>query len=354
MNQRLVVVVSALALAGCGTGAPGVAVRRISSNIEFGVSTTTTSSPLGAAAPQSVAPANLTLPGQVPAFDFATTTTYNFSSPAYVPTSVTSTADQGQCPEPPYGASPDRSVALSVAQPPTQGSYKWQIIDSQPVSGTNFTLKTYHYVTYVIDNVTKTTTTPNPVPGDSATTVFDYDVITPGSEGGTVTTTYEVKQNAPEVSGSAGNVGQTQHVGSPDRGLSLVSVVDRNGSGAMTASFHPSTPVLLFPLDVASPQSFNAAGVDPSNGASFTNQATASGQTTRVNACGQLVDGWSVTSTQSFSQNGSTDTSTVDYAVATQYGGIIISSASTPTGSSQTETDEIGQLKPGPLPPGRP
>ena len=355
MNRtRLIVtaVVGALILGACGAGAPGVAVRRSSTNIEFGVSTTTQASP--AAVPQSVSPANLALAGQVPAFQFVTTTTYDFSSSAYGSSGPSAQPSQGSCPPAPYGASPDKSVTTTVLKPPAAGSYKWQVIDSHPVSGTKLTLTTAHYVTYLIDNVTKVVTTPNPVPGEQATTSFDYDVVSPGASGGTVMTTYEVKENAPQVTQGAGNVGQAQTVGAPDRGLSLVSVVDKNAAGAVTATFHPSDAVLLFPLDVKAPQSFNSGGVDPSNGGSFSNQAQVTGQTTRVNACGQLVDGWAVTSTQTFSQpsSGASVTATVNYAIATQYGGIIISSASTPSGSSDTETDAIGQLQPGQLPPG--
>lgn len=352
MRRRMVagmVGLGSIVLAGCGQGAPGVSVHQISSNINFGLSSTTTLANRAAAAPISVSPQNLAEAGQVPAFVFTTTTTYNFGSSAYG-SSSSSGANAAPCPQPPYGASPDRAVSLSVTSPPQEGTYRWQVVDSQLISGTNTTLKTTHYVNYVIDNVTKTTTTPNPVPGESATTTFDYDEVSPGSDGGTVTTTYEVKENAPQVSGSAGNVGQSQHAGEPDRGVSLAAVVDKNAAGTVTGSFHPSVPVLLFPLDVQTPQSFQSAGIDPTTGASFSNNATANGQTTRVNACGAYVDGWSVTSTQTFSIPSSNQTSdaTVDYAVAPQYGGLIISSASTPQGSSSTETDEIGTLSPQP------
>ena len=339
---------ASVALSACGTGAPGVAVRRSSTNIEFGVSSTTQAAP--AAIPQSVAPANLFGVGQIPAFQFATTTTYDFSSSAYGSTGTPPAAEQSACPQAPYGASPDKAVTPDVAKPPAIGTYKWQIIDSQPVSGTKLVLKSARYVSYIIDNVTKVVTTPNPVPGEQPTTSFDYDVESPGSKGGTVVTTYQVKESAPQVTESAGNVGQGQTVGTPDRGLSLVSVTDKNAAGAVTATFQPSAPILLLPLDVKAPQSFNSGGVDPANGGSFSNQAQVTGQTTRVNACGQLVDGWTVASTQTFTQpsTGTNVTATVDYAVAPQYGGIIISSASTPSGSAQTETDDIGQLQPDP------
>ena len=336
-----------LAVAGssCAKAAgPGVAVQKVQSNIAFGLASTTTTTPVGSALPPTLAAVNLTGPGQpLPAFSYETTTTYNYGSPQYgTQTNV--------CPQPPYGASPDKAVTTSVSQPPKAGTYKWQIRTSQPVSGTSVTLSTVHYVTYAVKNVSKVTTAPNPQGGETKT--FTFDVVSPGEQGGTVTTTYQVTENALQVSESAGNFGQHQHAGSPDRGVSLAAVVDRNSAGTVTGSFRPSPAVLLLPLDVQVPQSFQSVGVDPSTGASFSNNVTVSGSAKRVNACGQLVDGWDVTGTQAFSgTGGERTTGTVEYAVATQYGGLLTYSAVTPTGSSQTEADVIGQLNPDPLPP---
>ncbi|HZU74551.1 MAG TPA: hypothetical protein VE990_17470 [Acidimicrobiales bacterium] len=331
---------------GCAHAAgPGVAVQRVESDISFGLPN---SGKPQAAVPPSLATPNLTGPTQsLPAFVYTTTTTFNYGSPSYGGTSEAPT-----CPQPPYGASPDKAASITVQGKPKPGVYKWQIVTSQPVAGTNQTLTDHAYVTYKIEHVSATTQAPNPAGGTTDT--FTYDVVSPGPQGGTITTTYEVKENAVQVSGTAGNFGQAQHAGAPDRGISLVSVVDRNGGGTVTATFNPSPPVLLFPLDVQSPQSFQAVGVDPATGASFSNSATVSGATKRVNACGQLVDGWDVTGTQTFSGSGGssgTTTGSVDYAVATQYGGILIYQATTPTGSNKTETDIIGQLDPDPLPP---
>lgn len=334
-----------LGATACAHGAgPGVAVQKVQSNIEFGLSTTTTTTPVGVAIPPTLSAVNLTGPAEaLPAFSYQTTTTFNYGSPSY----GTQTND---CPQPPYGASPAKGVTTSVARPPKPGSYKWQVMASQPVSGTKVTLTTTHYVTYYVKNVSKVSTTPNPQGGQTET--FTFDVVTPGQQGGTVTTTYEVKENAVQVSESAGNFGQAQYTGAPDRGVSLAAVVDRNSAGTVTASFRPSPAVLLLPLDVHVPQSFQSGGVDPTTGASFSNNATVSGSVKRVNACGQLVDGWDVAGTQTFSgTGGERTTGSVEYAVATQYGGLVTYSAVTPTGSNETETDVIGQLDPDPLPP---
>ncbi|HUZ43146.1 MAG TPA: hypothetical protein VMU63_01985 [Acidimicrobiales bacterium] len=294
--------------------------------------------------PPSLSGVNLISATQpLPAFSYETTTTFNYGAPSYGSEAPT-------CPQPPYGASPQKAVTISVQGQPKPGAYRWQIVTRQPVAGTNQTLTSTHYVTYYIKNVSKVTQSPNPQGGEIST--FTYDQVSPGPQGGTVTTTYQVTENAIQVSGSAGNFGQAQHAGAPDRGITLNSVVERDSAGRTVGSFNPSPPVLLFPLDVQAPESFQAAGVDPSTGASFSNSATVSGSVKRENACGQLVDGWDVTGTQAFSGTGGEKSSgTVEYAVATQYGGLFTDSALTPTGSSQTEEDIIGQLSPNPLPP---
>ncbi|MHB1912935.1 MAG: hypothetical protein ACYCTI_12880, partial [Acidimicrobiales bacterium] len=283
----------------------------------------------------------------LPAFDYGTTTTYDFSGPQY---SGGSGSEQTVCPAAPFGASASKAISPTVSSPPAQGSYKWQVMTQTPGAGANRTVTVTRYVTDYVEHVSKTTSTPNPQGG--TTTTFTFDVVSPGAEGGTVTTTYQVKQNAIQVS-SGGQVSAAQSAGEPDRGIAISSVVDRDAAGTITGTFNPTPAVLLLPLAVQSPQKFQAVGVDPSSGASFTNDADVTGQIKRVNACGQLVDGWEVTSTQTFSDSAGTTTSTVDYAIAPQYGGLVTFQAATPAGSSATETDTIGQLTPGPLPPGQ-
>ncbi|HEY4410582.1 MAG TPA: hypothetical protein VGO87_11930, partial [Acidimicrobiia bacterium] len=77
----------------------------------------------------------------------------------------------------------------------------------------------------------------------------------------------------------------------------------------------------------------------------------------RVDACGDVVDGWVVEATQTFSGTGQTaPPRTYRYIVATQLGGMIISEE-VHTTSAQGATDvtfSLGQLKPSALPPAPP
>jgi hypothetical protein len=73
----------------------------------------------------------------------------------------------------------------------------------------------------------------------------------------------------------------------------------------------------------------------------------------RVDACGDVVDGWAVEATQTFSRGGQTaPPRTYRYIVAPQLGGLIISEQiHTTTAQGTTDvTLSLGQLQPSPLP----
>jgi hypothetical protein len=125
--------------------------------------------------------------------------------------------------------------------------------------------------------------------------------------------------------------------------------VDAAGNSS-ELSFSPA--VLYLPLDVVPGDSFNAVGIDPRSGSVLQNQAKVV-KRERVDACGDVVDGWVVESTQTFS--GSAQTApprTYRYIIAPQLGGIIVSEeihTANPQGTTDV-TLSLGQLKPAPLP----
>ena len=82
------------------------------------------------------------------------------------------------------------------------------------------------------------------------------------------------------------------------------------------------------PLPATPGQTFTAVAVDPTNFAELEYDAKV-GAITRVNACGQLIEGYAVSGTESFTSGdptnpgaASTTTATVSYVVAPQYGAI--------------------------------
>ena len=140
-------------------------------------------------------------------------------------------------------------------------------------------------------------------------------------------------------------------VGDPERGISLLKLqrVDAQGNSS-ELTFSPA--VLYLPLQVQPGEQFTAVGIDARTGSVLQHQARVL-RRERVDACGEIVDGWAVESTQTFS--GSTETSpprTYRYIIAPQLGGIIVSEEIHVT-SPQGQTDAVftlGQLRPSPLP----
>jgi hypothetical protein len=145
---------------------------------------------------------------------------------------------------------------------------------------------------------------------------------------------------------------QTVSTGDPERGISLLKLqrVDAAGNSS-ELSFSPA--VLYLPLEIVPGEEFNSVGIDPRSGSVLQNQAKVV-KRERVDACGEVVDGWTVESTQTFSGTGQTaPPRTYRYIIAPQLGGIIISEE-IHTAGPQGNTDvtlSLGQVKPAPLPP---
>ena len=94
---------------------------------------------------------------------------------------------------------------------------------------------------------------------------------------------------------SPGNVS----AGDPERGISLMKLqrVDAAGNSS-ELTFSPA--VLYLPLEIVPGEEFNSVGIDPRTGSVLQNQAKVM-KRERVDACGEVVDGWVVESTQTFS-----------------------------------------------------
>jgi len=139
--------------------------------------------------------------------------------------------------------------------------------------------------------------------------------------------------------------------GDPERGISLVKLqrVDAEGNTS-EISFSPG--VLYLPLEIQTGEQFTSVGIDPRTGSVLENKAKVLSRE-RVDACGDVVDGWAVESTQTFSGTSATaPPRTYRYIIAPQLGGIIVSEEIHTAGAagSTDVTLSLGQLKPSPLP----
>jgi hypothetical protein len=379
LGGRLAVAgLAALLLAGCvKQDAPGVGVQKLAADIVFGVKPA-----------KDTPPPNLE-PGQAGPGDATT----------YVPDAPSSGGSSGfgggdfasgparpgarlprvtplnppklTCPPAALTAFPAKEAGQTVEGLPAEGQYRWKRAGTQTVANLpGVKLPVSGFEQRLVRNVVKV-----------SDTEYTFETVQPELAGGITTiSTFKVKIGAvsksvtppvqpPDLTHPTTPVPlpvqvpgtmpplpkpplpQSVSVGDPERGISLMKLqrVDAAGNSS-ELSFSPA--VLYLPLDVVPGDSFNAVGIDPRSGSVLQNQAKVV-KRERVDACGDVVDGWVVESTQTFS--GSAQTApprTYRYIIAPQLGGIIVSEeihTANPQGTTDV-TLSLGQLKPAPLP----
>ena len=374
---------AALFLAGCvERDGPGVAIQKLAADIVFGVEPPTTTPPPNLT-PGQVAPGDPTtyvpqIPG--PASDPAAAFGGgggDFSGPAgrgrpRRPRVTPLAPPTSACPPAALTAFPAKEAGQTLEGVPAEGQYRWKRSGTQtvanlpnvklpvsgfeqrlvrhivPVSPTEFTFETVQpelgtdtttisTFKVKIGAVSRTVTPPVEPPDLTRPTSPIPLPVTPPGERPTVP--------QPPIPGSVS-------VGDPERGISLMKLqrVDPAGNTS-EVTFSPA--VLYLPLDIVPGEEFNSIGIDPRTGSVLQHQAKVT-KRDRVDACGEVVDGWVVESTQTFSGPGqAAPPRAYKYIVAPQLGGLIISEEihiSTP----QVTTDvvlSLGQANPSPLPP---
>lgn len=138
---------------------------------------------------------------------------------------------------------------------------------------------------------------------------FEFETVQQDlTSGATVTRTWRVRTGAATVSSTDllvqptlpdGSSSPTARVGEPDRGVSLVQQVTTSPDGTESV-FAPASPLLVLPLPVRPGETFSSTAVDPSTfqSMSFTNVTV--GVPERVDACGDVAEGWPVSGTFQF------------------------------------------------------
>lgn len=176
-------------------------------------------------------------------------------------------------------------------------------------------------------------------------------------------TTYEVNTAGLNANPSDG-VGTvaTPGVGEPERGivLSKIERVDPS-SGQVINTFAPTIGLLVLPLPVVAGESFVSTAVDPRTGQTISHDSVVKGRE-RIDACGDLVDGWLVESKRRETGNGGAVGAGENLSLeimysqifATQYGGIPIFERSAYPAEDCSIcpfefTQRLGQLTPDPL-----
>ena len=384
-NRRSRVVaalVAVLALtAGCAQqDPPGVGVQKLAVDIVFGVKPPAPDAPPPNLAPGAadgeavtyVPPAlpslkSLRAPG-APAFN---TRPPRLPAGRLRPTPLTPA--RSTCPPATLNAFPATEAGFNVVGLPAEGQYRWKRQGTQTVATLpGVKLPIAGFEQRLVRNVIKL-----------SDTEFTFETVQPELAGGiTTVSTFKVKTAATSRTVSppvtppdqlpsppetpvpvpvtppttppgveVPSVPPSITAGEPERGVSLMKLQRFDAEGnSSELTFSPG--VLYLPLQVVPGEQFTSVGIDPRTGAVLQHQAQVV-RRERVDACGEIIDGWLVEATQTFSGSaGTAPPRTYRYIVAPQLGGIL-TSEELHTTSAQGTTDvviSLGQLRPSPLP----
>lgn len=252
----------------------------------------------------------------------------------------------GECPPAPPTAVAEAAADVNITAKPTQGLYRWQRDGTQKPAGSGPEVPGTKIDTFerrIIRNYKQ-----------ESPTVHTYETVQPDISGkNVVITTFRVRTDAlNRDSTGAGLPVAGPRLGEPDRGVAITRIERLDGQGNTTSEFNPSTPVLILPLPVSTNEEYQSVGVDPTSGQTLVHRAKVRARE-RVDACGEVVDGWAVEAEQT-SSDPEAPVVTYRYLVAPQYGGVIISEKlNYSAGGLDNEfLFRLGQLDPDPLPAG--
>jgi len=319
-------------------GDPKVAVTKVEADLVFGVkepeppATPANTNVDDALPPEAFAPAELADFG-----DFGDDDDLNDIA-------LPPPAPLGECPAAPPTAVAEAAADVNVTGLATEGLYRWQRDGTQKPAGSGPGVPGTKIDTFERRIVRK-------IVKESAT-VHTYETVQPDISGkNVVITTFRVRTDAlNRDSTGAGLPVAGPRLGEPDRGVAITRIETQDSQGNTVSEFNPSTPVLILPLPVSTNEEYQSVGVDPVTGQTLTHRAHVLARE-RVDACGEVVDGWAVEAEQT-SSNPNAPVVSYRYLVAPQYGGLIVSEKLTYSagGLDNEFLFRLGQVDPDPLP----
>jgi hypothetical protein len=355
LRETTVIAVGFVGLLGAGCvqpSSPGVSVSPLKADIVFGVKDVVETP----APPPNFAPAPVFFDDE-PLLEDDSFDQKVLEIPQLrpIPTTPTAAAAPNPCPPAALTAFPAKIAEVHVDGMPKEGVYKFKrTLSATPTGGETATLEGYEQ--RVIRNI-------KPTAGSDHE--FSYEVLQPDNfnPGKFIVTTFRVNTN-PAIIKSVEQAPQTVGVVPVPGAEAIVTppqdepgiFVDRfeylNKDGSRAGTFEPVRPLKYLPLDegiVRPGQTFDTVGIDATTGTVIRHQGTVL-RKTRVDACGDVVEGWLVEAVQ---------TSTDDlverryfYNVATQYGSLFIAENVTASGSDGTGSVDLSlaDIDPEPLP----
>ncbi|MGI8792057.1 MAG: hypothetical protein ACR2H3_02585 [Acidimicrobiales bacterium] len=271
--------------------------------------------------------------------------------PPFLPPDLTPSKPESDCPTAPSGAAARDAAPVNVSSKARNGVARWKRGGSVTINSDGQKAPLAGFESRIVRNAKKV--------NDST---YTFETVQPslGNPNQFFVQYFQAntdKVNRDPTSG-VGTVNSPAKVGEADRGLLLVKseVRDRTDTIVPGSVFQPTTALLMLPLPITSQEQWESAAVDPKTGYSIVMNATV--RTVRtIDACGELMIGWFVESTQRFSaassQNPGSGEIRYDFMVATQYGGQIIQERFAPVeGDAFDLSFTQGQVDPDPLPKG--
>ena len=367
-SRLLSVVVAVGALtAGCAQpDPPGVGVQKLAADIVFGVKPPPPDAPPANTTPgydgfvgdaTTYVPVGPSRSAPTPSFPAPRAPRPSTRNPRPTPLNPAKSA----CPPAALNAFPAAEAGLTVTGMPAEGQYRWKRNGTQtmatlpgvpiPISG--FEQRLVREVKKVSDTE-YTFQTVQPELGTGVTVLQTFKVktgaVSRGVEPPVQTIPLERPSQLPdEVPFPSNPSVPSRVVGDPERGISLMRIerIDAQGN---TSALNFTPAVLYLPLPIVPGESFESVGIDSRTGQVLQHQAQVV-RRERVDACGEIVDGWAVEATQTFSGQG-TAARSYRYIMAPQMGGLTISEqvkVTAPEGTLDV-TFSLGQTKPTPLP----
>jgi hypothetical protein len=349
VERALALVVVAGAFAACGgDGQSGVGMANVQTDVVFG------------ADPANLDPGAVT-PQEAVEYDALPDQVFEPVARRAIPRVTPSPTAAQECPPAALEEFPDMAAPLWDADekkaPPREGVYRWQragLASSEETGGIPIEIDGFEQ--RIIRNVEVVSDTETEQGGNDV--VFTYEVVQPELGGDNVViTTYQVKSvGAPPTRSVFNPTGAGQDeitAGEPERGLVIKRIQVLDATGATVSEFAPITGLLLMPLRVRPGEIWSSRASDPKSGQQLQLEGKVNDRA-RVDACGDIIEGWEVTTTLVSSGDGETVERAYDFIVAPQYGAILlsehISDPNAEAGEGDDVTFTIGQQDPDPLP----
>lgn len=332
--------VAAMALSACvEAGPPGLTVKALPANLVFG----SPPEPILAAAPANSVAQPIALP-PLPPPRLSISMPPRFTLPPIAPAA--------DCPVAGINVFPAEVAARNVDadRRPALGIYRWTREGTQ--SGTHtagFEIPASGFERREISNLV-----------DLGETQFTYDLSQKDAvTNELVVTTYQVRTAGTSVGPDTigldpvPDAPDAPTVGEPDRGISITRIARYDSDGTQIADYNPSVPLLLLPLPVRVDEQFQSASTDPTTLQQITFEGTVQ-PVTRVDACGEVVEGWPVAGSMTISLSNVTETRDYEVVFIPQMGGImayehVVGTSSQGAAAATLDIEfTLGQLEPDP------